>query len=446
LVAPELTEREVRIKRREFVQGMALGAVPLAYPFVARAQRGGADPPAAQLHADLVRHAGLGPKFSGGPGDNATAQWIADELRETGYEVEESTFNAPFFVQRAARFVCGSESADVVPQAPVVPTSPRGVTGRLALLEGEAVAEDLTGRIALLVAPFARHAALFADRGIGRTVTEAARRGAAAIVIVTTGPSREAVALNAPEQPFVPVPTAVLAPKHAGAFVAAARGAADAALVLDGDATHRPCKNIVGRLERGARWIGISTPRSGWYDCVAERGTGTAVFLDLAAWVASRFADHSVFVMNTGGHEYFFAGSHRVIGEGPPPDATAVWAHIGATLAARDAEERDGGWVMLDTVDPQRSLMTTDNVRELAAAAFQGLSGLAEPTPIRAQAGELSAFTDRGYARAFAAIGVHRWFHTPNDTLDCVDSRLLVPVLAAHRKMIELVVARDAMG
>jgi hypothetical protein len=302
---------------------------------------------------------------------------------------------------------------DVTPQAPVVSTSVSGVTGALALLEGETVGSDLTGRIALLVAPFARHAALFAGRGLGRTVTEAAARGAAAIVIVTTGPSREAVALNAPEQqPFVPVPTAVLAPKHAEAFVAAARAAAQATLILDGDATRRPCKNVVGRLERGARWIGISTPRSGWYDCVAERGTGTAVFLDLAAWVATRFPDYSVFVMNTGGHEYFFAGSHRVIGEGPPPDATAVWAHIGATLAARDAEERGGRWAMLDTADPQRSLMTTDNVRDLAASAFKGLSGLEEPTPIRAQAGELSTFTDRGYARAFAAIGLHRWFHT----------------------------------
>ena len=282
---------------------MALGAVPLLYPLGARAQRGG-EPLAAQLQADLVRHAELGPKFSAGPGDNAAARWIADELRGTGYEVQESTFDAPFFVKRAARLVCGNESADVAPQAPVVPTSPRGITARLALLEGEAAASDLTGRIALLVAPFARHAALFTDRGLGRTVTEAARRGAAAIVIVTTGPSREAVALNAPEQqPFVPVPTAVLAPKDAEAFVAAARSAAQATLVVDGDATHRPCPNIVGRLERGPRWIGISTPRSGWYDCVAERGTGTAVFLDLAAWAARRFADHSVFVMNTGGHE-----------------------------------------------------------------------------------------------------------------------------------------------
>ena len=49
-----------------------------------------------------------------------------------------------------------------------------------------------------------------------------------------------------------------------------------------------------------------------------------------------------------------------------------------------------------------------------------------------------------GLARAFAAIGQHRWFHTQQDTIDCVDARLLVPVLAAHRKMIELVVERGA--
>ena len=56
-----------------------------------------------------------------------------------------------------------------------------------------------------------------------------------ATVIVTTGPSGDAVALNAPEQPFVPVPAAILAPKDAKPFVAAARAGARAKLVLAGD-------------------------------------------------------------------------------------------------------------------------------------------------------------------------------------------------------------------
>jgi hypothetical protein len=395
-----------------------------------------------RIREDLMRHAGFGDKFSGGPGDLATADWIADRLRRSGYRVEESEFDAPYFVKRSARLTTASASAELVPQAPVVPTGPGGVTAPLALVDEWP--GDLRGRIGVVVAPFGRHAALFPNRGIGKTVVAAAERGAAAVVIVTTGPSGEAIALNADERPFVPVPTAVIAPKLAGPFVDAARSGDEALLVLDGDATHRSSKNVVARLERGERWIVISTPRSGWFGCVGERGTGTAVFLELADWAARRFPGVSVFLMNTGGHEYFFAGSHRVVHEAPPPADTAVWAHIGATLAARDSELRDGQLVMLDTADPNRMLMASSAARAAAAAGFRGLSGLSEPVAIRPQAGELSTFTDLGYTAAFAVLGVHAWFHTVEDTLERVDERLLVPVLQAHQKTIELLVENAA--
>jgi hypothetical protein len=258
--------------------------------------------------------------------------------------------------------------------------------------------------------------------------------------MVTTGPSQEAVALNSPETPFVPVPAAVLAPRHADRFVEAARSGSEATLLINGDATHRPSPNIVGRVERGDRWIVISTPRSGWYGCVAERGTGTAAFLELTDWAVRRFPRHSVFVMNTGGHEYFFAGSHRVLDQAPPPSVTDVWAHVGATLAARDADEVGGRLVMRDTVDPQRNLMATDAARSAATEGFRGLTGLSTPGRVAPGAGELSTFTDQGYSRAFAVIGVHRWFHTVEDTLERVDAGLVAPVVRAHQRTIELIV------
>jgi hypothetical protein len=431
--------------RREWLQGMAwAGATVMqtAWPRVAAAQAAAADI-TARIRADLERHAGFGDKFSGGPGDTATANWIAGRLRASGYRVEQSTFDAPYFARRAARLTTGPAVADVIPQAPVVPTSAAGVAAPLAFVDGDV--SHIGGRIALVVAPFARHAALYPDRGIGLTVTKAAAAGARAVVLVTTGPTGEAIALNAPEQqPFIPVPMAILAPGQAEAFIAAARAGASATLVLDGDATHKPSINLVGRVERGARWLVISTPRSGWFNCVGERGTGTAVFLELADWAVRRFPDLSIFVMNTGGHEYFFAGSHRVVGQAPPPAATLAWAHIGATVAARDAAERDGRLVMLDTADPQRSLMVTSYARQAATDAFRGLSGLEQPVDIRPTAGELSAFTDRGYQTAFAVLGVHRWLHTTEDTLERVDARLVVPVLRAHQRAIELLVGQSA--
>jgi hypothetical protein len=389
----------------------------------------------ARLDADLKRHASFGEKFSAGPGDVATAAWIAGRLRTAGYDVVESTFEAPFFVPRSTQLRSGDAAAAVIPQAPVAPTGAAGVSAPLALVEDSV--GDVRGRIALVVAPFARHAALSPNAGLGRTVRAAAEAGAVAIVIVTTGPSGEAVALNAPEErPFVAVPAAVLAPKNAAPFVAAARAGATATLVLDGEATHRPSPNVVARLTRGERWVVISTPRSGWFGCVGERGTGTAVFLELADWAVRRFPDASVFLMNTGGHEYYFAGSHRVLHEAPPPEQTQVWAHIGATLAARNSEQRDGRLVMLDAVDASRSLMATDVARAAAAEAFRGLAGLEQAVAVRPQAGELSTFTDRGYARAFAVIGQHAWFHTVADTLERVDAALLTPVLRAHQRAI----------
>ena len=435
------------ITRRTVLRRLALGAgagalAPLSSR-PARAQDEDIEVVTQRVHADLVRHASFGDKFSGGPGDNATATWIASRLRASGYQVTESEFGAPFFIERTAHLTAGTAAVEVVPQAPVVPTGPAGLTARFAHVDAasdDAAVGDVRGCIALVVAPFARHAALFADRGIGRSVRAAAEGGASAIVIVTTGPSGEAIALNAPEQPFVPIPTAVIAPKHAAPFVTAALSGAEATLIIDGDATHRPCKNLIGRVRRGDRSIAISTPRTGWYGCVAERGTGTAVFLELADWAVRRFPDHSVFVMSSGGHEYFFAGSHRVLDQAPPPADTDVWAHIGATLAARASEDRNGKEFMLDTADPDRTLMATDAAREAAAAGFEGIEGVTGPVAVRPRAGELSTFTDLGYSHAFAVLGLHRWFHTVEDTLERVDAGLLIPVLRAHQRTIELIV------
>jgi len=429
--------------RRDFLETLALGlggGLVTRCPGVWAKRQGDDRAVVARIEADLEQHAAFGDKFSGGPGDLATARWVEGRLQSAGYEVEWSEFDAPFFVSRTTKFRVGQIHVDVSPQAPVVPTGPGGVSGGLALVEE--AAGDVRNRIAVIVTPFGRHAALFAERGIGRTVRETAAAGARAIVIVTMGPSGEAVALNAPEEPFVPVPTAILAPKNAARVIEAARRAQEATLVLDGEATHRPSPNIIGRLRQGDQWIAISTPRSGWYGCVAERGTGTAAFLELAGWAPRRFPNHSVFVMNTGGHEYFFAGSHRIIDQAPPPADTEVWVHVGATLAARDAEERDGRLVMLDTADPQRNTMATENARDAVMKAFQGLTGLEQPGTIRAHAGELSTFTDRGYKNAFAVIGVHRWFHTVADTLKTVRAELVVPVLRAHQHAIEIIVTR----
>lgn len=138
--------------------------------------------------------------------------------------------------------------------------------------------------------------------------------------------------------------------------------------------------------------------------------------------------------MNTGGHEFYFTGSHKAMPLAPPPLATAVWAHVGAAVAVRDADETGR---MLDTADPQRSVMAMPNLNAAVAEGFRGIPELERANPVRSEAGELSTFTDRGYSRCFAVLGVHRWFHTVEDTIERIDGRLVTPVLEAHMRTIE---------
>lgn len=425
--------------RRSFLKTLTAGAGAVTLEPVLRAQGATqADPVVARIQKDLERHAGFGIKRSATPGDIMTADWIAERLRTAGYKVRRHDFAAPFLVERSVQLSTSGMSLKLYPQTPAATTGAKGITAKLVRIRNEQEAANTKSRIAFLVLDSARHAALGrGNGGIGATIQAAAKAGALGVVIVTTGPSGEAILLNAPEDTTMPVPVAIMAPKDSKPFSEAAAAGAEATFILDGDATQRNSTNLIGRLERGDRWIVISTPRSGWFGCVGERGTGTSIFLELAEWAIDRFPKHSIHLVNAGAHEYYFAGSHKVMNLAPPPAATSIWAHIGATVAARDADESGGTLRMLDTADPQRSLMATTNLNAAVAEGFRGIPELERARPIRADAGELSVFTDRGYTRCFAVLGLHRWLHTIEDTLERVDARLVAPVLAAHKRTIE---------
>ena len=425
------------------LQIMSVGAGAALLEPLLRAQTAPTlDAVTARIKADLEKHASFGSKRSATPGELRTAEWIGERLRAAGYQVRSQDFPAPFLVERSVRLSTEGLSLNLYPQTPAATTNAKGVTGRLALIRTQADAANTKGKIALLVLNSARHAALGrGNAGIGGTIQAAANTGALGVVIVTTGPSGEAVLLNAPEDRVMPVPVAIMAPRHSKPFQEAAVAGAEATFTLDGDATHRNSTNVIGRLERGRRWIVISTPRTGWFDCVGERGTGTAVFLELAAWAVDRFPNHSIHLVNAGAHEYYFAGSHKVMDLAPPPQATDLWAHIGATVAARDADESGAVLRMLDTADPQRSVMATTTLNTAVAEGFRGIRELERPQPVRTDAGELSVFTDRGYTRCFAVLGLHRWLHTIEDTLERVDARLVTPVLEAHKRTMERAIA-----
>jgi hypothetical protein len=390
-----------------------------------------------RLQERLTRHAGFGFKRAGGEGDLASADWINETLTNLGFDVETTQSQVPWFEADVAELRSGEIAATVHPQPVVTPTGPNGVSGPLVSVHHVSEAPASSDAIALVIAPFARHATIQSP-ATGPLIKACAEAGAHAVVLVTTGPSGEPALLNThPDRPFAPLPIALLAPKDADPFLAAAAARASATLVIAGKGGQRPTPNLIARLQRGPQWLALSTPRTGWFTCAAERGNGIVAFLELAEWAARRFPDLSIFGLNTGGHEYMFVGTHDSVDAWPAPADTKLWVHLGSAMAARDMIAVGGRPTVLDSADSHRILMTTADLLDDAKRCFTGLTGLEAPREVLQGAGELSTVIDRGYRRAFAVLGVHSWFHTESDTIETTSGDLLAPVLEAHKRLIE---------
>src|SRR6185503_10904862 len=103
----------------------------------------------ARIQADLEKHASFGIKRSGTTGDLATAEWISQRLRTSGYKVDSHAFAAPFLAERSVRLSTEGLSINLYPQTPAATTSAKGITALMVLIRGQADAANTKGKIAL---------------------------------------------------------------------------------------------------------------------------------------------------------------------------------------------------------------------------------------------------------------------------------------------------------
>lgn len=372
---------------------------------------------------------------SGGRGDIACGDWLEGILQQQGFNVRRQVFDTPYFEPETSLIRSGSIEAPVYPQGIVVPTGPLGVTGPLQLWRTAGDVADPKGAIVLMLLPSARYSRL-ADPALRAAIEPISRAGAAAIVLVTSGPSGERILLNAdPKGPAYPQPMAVIGPRDAQPLYASAQSGMTATLITDGAGGTRPAFNLIAEINRPGPRIVISTPRSGWGPCMAERGPGIAVFYALAQTLPKAFPERAWTFLVNSGHEYDNLGSHHVIANGAPsPANTKLWFHLGAGFAARDFHEVGSQLYPLKNADPQRFLVASDAFVPTLQETFAGLPGLEVPYPAQMGAGgELAEILAAGYPRALGMMGNHRFHHASGDTVDKTEPELVLPVLKAVR-------------
>jgi hypothetical protein len=308
--------------------------------------RAAADPlSGAALYADLVRYDGLGEHRTGTVGDLATSRWLAQELRAAGYRVEAQTVPQPVFELQAAFVEAGGTRIEAFPLW----------TPRAGQAAGTLSREARPGAVAVLSFPAGTGGALGVADVWRKPVQAAIDAGAAGVVAITENPLGELVAFNAPpNMPPWPVPVVAVAGRDGPALLAAA--GVSARVVLAGATRAGDGDNLVARRPGRGKPLLISTPKSGWFHCAGERGSGVAIWLGLARHLADR-NDLNLIFMAASGHEFDGYGGHLFADVFAPPrprrgagstsgpmwrPTTSAW-RMAASFAGR-ARRPGGAW------------------------------------------------------------------------------------------------------
>lgn len=367
-----------------------------------------AGPGFVEQEVDLQRRldelADLGIRRTGSEGERRTADWLGQGFRAAGYDVRPQTFPVETLTRAEGKLRVGDKTVELFPQwmPPAGQPSQASVSAPIMLTEDVA-----PGAIALreVPAPFSAYwpAALDGD------VNAAADRGAACVLVSVNTPADAIFAYNrAAEAPPHRLPVLLFARRDLERLKAAAQSGETAQLDWTAERSEALEGHSISGYKpgRGAGLV-ISTPISGWFHSLAERGPGILLIYQLARDLAS--APYPVWLLGTGGHEIGHLGMKVMLASDcvPAPSDVSLWIHLGASIGAtaRDA----------DYLHPSVHFsLATDDIRP----AVDDIFGKFQRTPLdpaQANTGETGNVLQAGYTPLLGLTGVAATFHTPDD-------------------------------
>jgi hypothetical protein len=401
-----------------------------------------ADPSAAShpmngsvLYADVVRYTDLGIHRTAYPGDLHTAEWVRDELTIAGLDAELLAWEVNQFFLEEVHLEVAGKAYDAFPAWYPNMTGPTPLTAELGFYNPQGSSGYLQGKIAYIPLWRVRLADL-TEGGISEYAAKVASDGAIALCvpIASLGPDSGLVkAGNVREnrQEPQPIPAVFVAPKDDAELRKAALAGAEARLTVDGEDRRGEdavlAHNVVARIERGPRWIVVTTPISGWFGCGGERGPGVALFLGLARWISRQTSDLSCLFIANSGHELGYLGAEVSLEEVdvPPPDDVVAWLHLGAAIATRAWHKTDEGYMPSAEYNPFAFLQGSRELVPILKQAFEDVPHLLPGSLLFL--GELEVIHEAGYT-VFGFFGEHYFFHQPEDTAEETTPQLLEPI------------------
>ena len=393
----------------------------------------------AEIEARIRAYESFGIHRTGWPGDDATSEWLVEELGRLGVAAGAERFTFPRVEIRRARLSWGTGPRD---HADGVPMYDGGFTPAGGI-EGELVSDedgDFLGKIVVLTSAAARGPAGNPPTGARETFGELARAGAVGAVVPTGGGS--SIRLRNAEyiDRTFSLPVLQVAPDDIRDLAAAMASGAAGVLEIDGERRQSTATNVVasiGGADPAAAPLLVITPKSGWFTCAAERGGGIAVWLALAEHFARSAPRREVHLLASSGHELHHQGlEHWLRSRTALVRRAVLTLHLGASIGARYPEPEYGA----------SSAAWHDLARDALRAEGIEPTAMTPMPPGEPGSGEARNIHEAG-GRFVSFLGHHRYFHMPDDTFDrAVDAEAVACYARAARRVVDAAQAQADEG
>jgi aminopeptidase YwaD len=372
----------------------------------------------AKQHVDALA-AQIGSRPAGSANYDQAVQYVADQLRQAGYQPTLQAFPVQTYDDRGSQLelsAAGGSSAE--PTRFTVDTLTYSVAGQvegpLVVVPGVGEADDLQGvdvrgKIALVK----RGTLRFSDK-----VANAAAAGAVGVIVYNDGPGRVQGSLLHTEA----VPAVTMSGDDGQRLVDLA-AAASAPLVLrlavDGSIEQGAGTNVLAELPGSAPGAGsvvigahLDSVRAG--PGANDNGSGSAVVLELARTLAQQAPSTRPYTIRFalfGAEELGLFGSRYYVDALSPADRSATVAMLNLDMIGVGTEWRFGG---------------SDDLVQLALGAANDLGQRA--LPLRGPLGSASdhaSFVSAGIPAIFFYRSDDPNYHTANDRAEFVDADAL---------------------
>jgi aminopeptidase YwaD len=370
----------------------------------AAAQPGGNAPDGARIFEDVKFLTDeLGPRSSGTDREKRAAEWVADRLRELGYDVSLQEFSVGTQAGREARLVTTTASPVTVPSLPLGNSAAATVQGRL-VVAGIGRAGDFPLETRGSVALIKRGEITFEEK-----VKNAAAAGATGAVIYN---SEAGTFLGTLQSASIP---AVTIPLEDGERLTGSATSGELRVELEvGAVSASTSQNVVAKPPGKE----CETVTGGHYDSVpqapgaSDNASGTAAVLEIASVIAGRNQMGSHCFVLFGAEELGLIGSRHYVSTLD----NAAKERLKAMLNLDMVGVGDEAWWLIgseDMVKRMGDLADGLNIETTSSELIRGLSS------------DHASFISAGVP----SIMFHRWednlLHTPQDVTSRVNRTYL---------------------